>query len=93
MKGIYKFSWNCGRQGDVEGCFVATEESVKEATGKDVYFGEILGKHSDVYGTLEESEIKLITTDPSAVALFEKYDLNSGYNPLEYLDEEDGEGE
>lgn len=89
MKGIYKFHWDCGRQGSVEGSFVATDEEVKNAIGKEVYFGEILGKHSEIYGTLEESEIELTTTDPQVVALFEQFELANGYNPLEYLREEE----
>jgi hypothetical protein len=33
------------------------------AFGKEVYFGEILGKHSEVSGTLEEGEIKKLDLD------------------------------
>lgn len=88
MKGIYKFHWDCGRQGDVEGCFVADDSEVKSAIGKEVYFGEILGKHSEIYGTLEKDEIELTTTDPQVVSLFEQFKLASGYNPLEYLQED-----
>lgn len=88
MKGIYKFHWDCGRQGDVEGCFVADDREVKSAIGKEVYFGEILGKHSEIYGTLEKDEIELTTTDSQVVSLFEQFKLASGYNPLEYLQED-----
>lgn len=91
MKGIYKFHWDCGRQGDIEGCFVADDSEVKLAIGKEVYFGEILGKHSEIYGTLEEGEIELTTTDPQVVSLFEQFKLANGYNPLEYLHDEDEE--
>lgn len=91
MIGIYKFHWDCGRQGSVDGCFVADDSEVEKAIGKEVYFGEILGKHSEIYGTLEESDIELSTTDPEEVELFEAFELASGYNPLEYISEEDSE--
>lgn len=60
MKRLYKFYWDCGRQGDVEGLFFADEETVNKSIGSQVYFGEILGKHSEVYGTLEEDALDSI---------------------------------
>lgn len=77
--------------GDVDGMFFAEEEDVKNAIGKEVYFGEILGKHSDIYGTLEDGEIEEI--ELSATTLKEMYEILgtniSGYNPLEYLSEDE----
>lgn len=89
MIGIYKFHWDCGRQGSVDGCFVADDSEVEKAIGKEVYFGEILGKHSEIYGTLEKGEIELVTTDEQVVSLFEQFKLSNGYNPLEYLRDEE----
>jgi len=89
MIGIYKFRWDCGRQGNVDGCFVANDSEVEKAIGKEVYFGEILGKHSEIYGTLEKGEIELVTTDEQVVSLFKQFKLSNGYNPLEYLQDED----
>ena len=81
---LWSFYWDCGRQGDVEGLFKATREEVENAIGKDVYFGEILGKHSEIYGTLEEDDIELISDNPIEVMNA----VESGYNPLEYLSED-----
>lgn len=81
---LWKFYWDCGRQGEVEGLFKATKEEVDAAIGKEVYFGEILGKHSEVYGTLEDGEIELVSDDPLTV----KNAFETGYNPLDYLEEE-----
>lgn len=78
---LWSFFWDCRRQGEVEGLFTATKEEVDAAIGKQVYFGEILGKHSDVYGTLEEGEITLESDDPLVVLNAKE----SGYNPLDYL--------
>ena len=73
MKKLYKVHWDCGRMGDVRATFVATEEEVKSAIGKQVYFGEILGKHSEIFGPLEESELKVINDDQDFIEKFEKY--------------------
>ena len=81
---LWSFYWDCGRQGEVKGLFKATKEEVENAIGKEVYFGEILGKHSEVYGTLEEDDIELVSDNPIEVMNA----TESGYNPLEYLEEE-----
>ena len=78
---LWSFYWDCGRQGEVEGLFKATKEEVKNAIGKRAYFGEILGKHSEIYGTIEADEIKLVSDNPIEVM----NDVESGYNPLEYI--------
>lgn len=95
-RGVYRMQFDAGRMGSVCGLFTATDEEIKEAIGKEVYFGEVLGKHSEVYGTLEASEVTLVTDDPDFVAKFDEYQCASGYNPLEYLrenEEDDSEEE
>lgn len=89
MRRLWKFYWDCGRMGEVEGLFVASEEQVNSALGKHVYFGEILGKHSDVHGTLEEKDLTVIEVPESAIeAIVAVTGENiSGYNPLEFLEE------
>lgn len=86
-KYLFKFGWDYGRQGEVEGLFVATEREVEYAIGKEAYFGEILGKHSEVYGDIEEGDITKIDIDPAAVEEVAKHlGLTwSGYNPLHYI--------
>lgn len=84
MKAIYKLNFDCGRDGGLDGIFIADKEYVDMLIGSgiEVYFGEVLGKHSEVYGEIEETDIKLVTDDPIAIEIFEKYDLSSGYNPF-----------
>jgi len=86
-KSLWKFYWDCGRSGEVEGLFTATEDEVKEIIGKNAYFGEILGKHSDVYGTIEENEVAKIDINPEIVKVItEKLGKTwCGYNPLDYV--------
>jgi hypothetical protein len=92
MKVIARFYWDCGRMGDVDGLFVTTKEALEAAYGKEVYFGEILGKHSEIYGTLDEGDITILTEDQDFIAKFIEImgtgDI-SGYNPLSYFQEDD----
>jgi hypothetical protein len=86
---LFRFHWGCGRQGKVEGSFVATQVEIDDAIGRDVYFGEILGKHSEICGTLDIEDVTLLTDDPEFVAKAVKYGLvPAGYNPLEYLSDD-----
>ncbi len=83
--GIYKFYWDCGRQGDIEGIFVAYDGEVKDAIGENAHFGEVLGKHSEIYGIIEPNDIFLLTDDEAIVDIFEDHGFRSGYNPLDYI--------
>jgi hypothetical protein len=91
MKAIYKFYWDCGRQGYLSGIFVADKNEVENAIGQRLYFGEVLGKHSEVYGELEASDLEMVSDSPSDIEVFERLDLTSGRNPLNYLPEEEDE--
>jgi hypothetical protein len=68
MNKLYKFYWDCGRMGWLDGLFIADEAEVAAAIGKQVDFGEALGKHSEVYGKLEAHEIKLIPLSDATLA-------------------------
>ena len=85
MKAIFKFKWDCGRSGYLTGLFVESREIVAATVGKGVYFGEVLGKHSEVYGTIAEGEIIEVTPDSEMVELFEEHQLSTGFNPCEHL--------
>lgn len=87
MKALYRLKFDCGRQGCLEGVFVADTEDVKYLVKNQVsvYFGEVLGKHSEIYGPVEQKEIELITTEENVIEVVEKYGLSTGYNPFEYL--------
>lgn len=95
MKKLFRYGLDCGRMGFVEGLFICTQEEVDNAIGRNVYFGEILGKHSEICGTLDASEIDCISEDQEKVEwLFNLLGHSvSGYNPLEYIEEEYEEDE
>ena len=90
--GLYNFYWNCGRKGVIDSLFIATQEHVDSLIGKSVHFGEVLGKHSDVYGYVEEDEIVLVTENSGVIeTLREAFKGKNicGYNPLEHICEEE----
>lgn len=87
---IAKFYRDFGRSGELMGVCVAHREEIEAAIGKSVYFGEVLGKHSDVQITLEESDFTILTDDKEFIT---KYILlfgtGHGHNPFDYLEDED----
>lgn len=91
MKKLYKFHWEIKRMGDVTGVFVATDEEIDEIIGKTIYFGDVLGKHSEIYGILEKEDLKILSEDQDFIVklieVFKSSTIN-GYNPLHYIQEE-----
>lgn len=92
-KSIYRFDFDAGIMGGLSGVFIAEDDAVKDlvASKKEVYFGEVLGKHSEICGPIEEKEITKVTDDPVAIEIFEKYELSSGYNPFDYINTDEEE--
>jgi hypothetical protein len=93
---LCKFHWDCGRQGDLEGLFFSTESEIKGLVGKEIYFGEVLGKHSEIFGDIEEGDIRILNVDEATCKLLqtELGTTVSGYSPFDYVgDEEDEDDE
>lgn len=86
MKALCRLNFDCGRQGSLEGIFIADTEDVKFLIENkvSVYFGEVLGKHSEIYGNVEPHELEVITTEANVVDIVDKYGLSTGYNPFRY---------
>lgn len=86
QKAVYKLNLNCGRMGDLQGVFIAKKSFVEHLIKSEiqVYFGEVLGKHSEIYGKVEESEIELVTDEQLVIDVIEKHGLENGYNPFHY---------
>lgn len=72
MKGIYKFFYVDNHI--IEGIFVENSNMIYSMLGKYVD-----GKYIDV------GVLTLITEDPEAVRIFELYNLETGYNPVNYI--------
>lgn len=90
MKYLYKFCWDYRRDGVVEGLFIAEETDVENLIGKNVYFGEILGKHSEVFGTIDKEDFEIISNDQELCDKLSRLTGGtlSGYNPFEYIEED-----
>lgn len=88
-KYLWKLYFDCGRQGAIEGLFTATQEEIDGLMGREVYFGEALGKHSDIQGEIEECDISKVDLDSETVEKVEAIlgSTWSGYNPFQYLSE------
>lgn len=100
MKVIVEFFWDCGRMGDLSGLFICNKEDLEKIYGKDIYFGECLGKHSEISGTADESDFVIKTEDQDFIQKFIEimsdgvYSMQSnssftisGYNPFDYIEE------
>lgn len=83
MKKLWKFEWDSD-YAFIGGLFVATDEEVQSLIGKEIYIGEYEGKHSDVYGTVEEDEITLVSDNPIVVESVGGF----GINPLWFLNKD-----
>lgn len=81
--------------GSLDGLFVSTPEKVAKVVGQEVYFGEVLGKHSEIYGILEEKDLEIIDIDETAIdKLISVLGTTfSGYNPIDYYEEQHEEEE
>ena len=89
-KVIVEFYWDLGRMGEVSSTFVCDKSQLGDLYGREVYFGEILGKHSEVYGTVEEGHLTIKSEDQEFIKKFQEImgeNWSTGHNPLYYLEE------
>lgn len=89
MLTLYKFHFDA-RHGNLYGLFIADDQKVQKLIedGDEVYFGEVCGKHSDVYGPIESIDITKVSSDPEVLAMVERNGLVFGYNPFDYINGE-----
>ena len=89
MRKPYRFEQDYRRMGRLTATFVAEEASVASLMGKTVYFGEALGKHSEVWADIGEDNLRVLTDDQDFIARAVEYGLvPTGHNPLDYFEEE-----
>jgi len=68
---VVRWGWDCGRAGSLEALFVVNEKGMALVrklveTKHQINFGEVLGKHSEVYGQLEEDEFTVVAQGDDA---------------------------
>lgn len=87
---LVRFELDYGREGSVNGLFVTTKEWMEALSGVTIYFGEILGKHSEVWiDDFNWTEYCTVLTDDQDKIEF-LIDLLgshiSGYDPSDHFD-------
>ena len=89
MRKLFKYSSDFGRMGKLEGLFIASQSQVDEVIGKEIYFGEVLGKHSEIETIIEPDEIEVFSDDQDTIDYLEEIFPSTtlcGYNPLDYYE-------
>ncbi len=84
MLKLYKWEENF-RGGTLEGVFIADDANMPRLYGKDIYLGEVMGKHSEVSIRFSEGDFKILSDNQPFIEAFEEIVGYSGYNPFEYL--------
>ncbi len=88
MRKLYKFNADFGRMGKLEGVFAAEEVDIDGLCGQEVYFGEVLGKHSEIVLTVDNDHLTILTDDQGFIDKAIEYELvPCGHNPFDYLNE------
>lgn len=93
-EAIYEYFVDCGRMGEVEGLIIAEVEDVEKIIEEapEIWFGEILGKHSEIVVDTQANQFKELTRDPEEIKVIRKVlkcsNTISGYNPFDYWEEE-----
>lgn len=97
MKTLYSFYLDCGRMGDLDGLFIADSAEVDRVIRHNAYayFGEVLGKHSEVSCNLNANMFEVKSTDQDFIQNLEELlgTSISGCNPLDCIDAEQFDGE
>lgn len=94
MNLLIAFDMYFGRMGSLDGLFVCTSEELENIIGKEIYFGEVLGKHSEIYGTVTEKNFKVVSDCQDKIDWLVKVIGGkniSGYNPVEIWKEQQEE--
>ena len=94
-KLLVQFYWDCGRMGDIDGLFVTTQEELSSWYNRYISFGEVLGKHSDIDGTIEPEDFTVKSDDQEFITKIEELlgSHLSGFYPGDYLEDEADESE
>lgn len=91
---VYMFI-DYGRMGELDGMFVCDQVSLDRIYGREVCFGEALGKHSEVVETMAPEMFEVKSDDQQFIKKFVSilgFDV-SGINPFDYLRGDNSEGQ
>lgn len=86
-KILVKYSEYFGRHGDLDGLFITTKEDLNNLIGKKIYFGEVLGKHSEVVGFMGGKNLTIVSEEQDFIFKLQNFmgsNTISGFNPFYY---------
>lgn len=93
MKKLYRFTQSYGRMGDLKGIFVAEESEINAIIGEEIFYGEVLGKNSEIISILQKEDLEILSEDQKFIKKFIEIIENFGFNPLDYYNEDENEYE
>lgn len=90
-KILVKFHQYYGRMGSLDGLFVTTQAELESLYGKEVYFGEVLGKHSNICTEMDAALFRVLDLSTDIVEKIEAEcgSTISGLNPFDYYEEDE----
>ena len=90
MQKLYRFNLDCGRMGELEGVFTASTSQIENISGKFIEFGEVLGKHSEIFiDKFDSSYLEVLSEDQEFVKKYSEIIGSAGFNPLDYYHTEE----
>ena len=79
---LYAYNYDCGRMGEIEGTFISNDETLNKLKDKTAYFGEALGKHSDIADYDWFDNVTELTDDQDFITKAIEYGIaHFGYSP------------
>ncbi len=95
---LVEYEEDFGRSGMLSGLFITTKDKLELIKGREIYFGEVLGKHSEVFSDECYENCKVTKLEHKDVKFFEKFFgeieehglFISGINPVDcYMEQEE----
>ena len=85
MIGIYRFKWSYEDKIKLEGLFMADSDVLKKIVGKTIRIDQYVPKYAGILLKLKEDQFSPVTSNASAIKVFEYFKLENGFNPLNYI--------
>lgn len=87
---LYQYYKDYGRMGAIEGLLILTDEQVEKYKNAELWWDELLGKHSEGYFDFSDKTLTVIDIPEDVVnILYDKLgSVLSGPFDLEYFDEQ-----
>lgn len=91
-KLLVKYHEDFGRMGSLDGLFICTKDELETLKDQVVYFGEVLGKHSEVFTDETYENCNVLPVEDGDIEVLERLlgeGTVFGYNPFDYIEEDE----